>query len=391
MRQTMHIAHLIDTLSWGGAQKLLITFAEAAQAYGITPTVISLRPRDDAPFTEELEALGVPVIELPFRRIVEPALLLKLLQILRRERFDILHTHLTQANVIGSTLGPLSGTPVIASIHNTVTRVRRFHRVRQQVEATALRLGARRVIAVGHVVADAQQDRLSKTRMVTIPNAVSLIAPLSPGERQAIRTELCGDPNRPLLISVGRLTAQKGYGDLLTAFAEVVQRHPEAMLAIAGRGDLQAQLAAQLDGLGLAGRALLLGARSDVPKLLAASDMFVSASHWEGLPIAVLEAMSAGLPVVATRVGDMSHVVVEGTGMIVEPRQPAQLAQAIGQLLNDPDKLRAYGVRAQVHILDQYHPDLWLRRLVALYAEVLQRPDPLVQVHTPTIEQGISL
>ena len=77
--------------------------------------------------------------------------------------------------------------------------------------------------------------------------------------------------------------------------------------------------------------------------------------------------------------------------MIVEPRKPAQLAQAIGQLLNDPDKLRAYGVRAQVHILDQYHPDLWLRRLVALYAEVLQRPDPLVQVHTPTIEQGISL
>jgi glycosyltransferase involved in cell wall biosynthesis len=383
MSQPFRIAHLIDTLSWGGAQKLLITFAETARDYGITPTVISLRPRNDSPFTDQLTALGVPVIELPFRRIVEPRLLWQLLQLLQRERFDILHTHLTQANIIGGVLGPLTGTPVVASVHNTVTRVRRMHGLRQSIEAAALRLGTRRSIAVGHVVAEAQAERLRDARMVTIPNAVSIVPPLSAAERLAVRAELSDDPTAPLLIAVGRLTAQKGYGDLLGAFATVLREHPGAVLLIAGRGDQQEQLAAQVEALGLGGRARLLGARSDVPRLLAASDLYVSSSHWEGLPIAVLEAMSAGLPVVATRVGDMPHVVPESTGIVVEPRQPAALAEAIGQLLRDPERLRQSGAAARAHILTHYSPELWVQRLLELYAQVARRP----AVVTSAIEQ----
>lgn len=377
VRQPFRIAHLIDTLSWGGAQKLLVTFAEAARPYGVVPTVISLRPRNDSPFWDELENLGVPVITLPFRRVVEPALLLQLVQLLRRERFDVLHTHLTQANMIGSIVGPLTGTPTVASIHNTVTRVRRFHVLREAAEATLLRLGTRRVIAVGHVVAEAQGQRLGRSEMVTIPNAVSVVPPLDDAQRRAVRTALVGDPDRPLLISVGRLTAQKGYGDLLAAFAQVRKQHPTAALAVAGRGELQADLEAQLQNLGLQESAQLLGARTDVPQLLAASDLFVSASHWEGLPIAVLEAMSAGLPMVATRVGDIPHVVPADAGIVVEPGQPTQLAAAINTLLADPARMRVAGAAARAHILNVYSADRWLQQLFALYAQVCRRPTTL--------------
>ncbi|HYF16762.1 MAG TPA: glycosyltransferase [Ramlibacter sp.] len=377
MYQPFRIAHLIDTLSWGGAQKLLVTFAEAARPHGIVPTVISLRPRNDSPFWDELAALGVPVVTLPFRRILEPALLLRLASLLRRERFDVLHTHLTQANVIGSILGPLTGTPVVASIHNTVTRVRRFHALRELTETSLLRLSAQRMIAVGHVVAEAQGRRLGTAKLVTIPNAVSLVPPLPAAERRAVRTALVGDPERPLLISVGRLTAQKGYGDLLAAFAQARERHPQAALVVAGRGDQQAELQARLEGLGLQGQAYLLGARTDVPQLLAASDLYVSASHWEGLPIAVLEAMSAGLPVVATRVGDIPHVVPESAGVVVEPRQPEQLAAAISALLDDPARLRACGAGARAHILKVYSAERWLQQLLELYAQVGRRPKAL--------------
>lgn len=377
MSHPFRIAHLIDTLSWGGAQKLLVTFAEVARSYAIVPTVISMRPRNDSPFTEELEALGVRVVVLPFRQIFEPNQLAQLYGILRRERFDVLHTHLTQANIVGGTLGPLTGTPVVSSVHNTVARVRRMHEARQFIEANVLRFGVRRVIAVGHVVAEAQHDRLRHTKMVTIPNAVSLVPSLSAEERRAMRAELMGDPSCPLLISVGRLTAQKGYGDLLTAFVEVLAKHPKARLAIAGRGDLQEALVAQVKSLGLEGQAFILGARADVPRLLAASDMFVSSSHWEGLPIAVLEGMSAGLPVVATRVGDMPHVVPESVGIVVEPQQPAQLAAAIIQLLDHPEQMQACGKGARAHILHAYSPEVWFKRLLELYSQVGRRTTTL--------------
>jgi glycosyltransferase involved in cell wall biosynthesis len=275
----LHVAHLIDTLSWGGAQKLLVTFAEASKVHNFLPTVISLRERNDSPFHDQLQALGVRVVTFPCRRLIEPKQIWQLARFLRRERFDILHTHLTQANILGGLIGRLLGIPVVSSLHNTHARKRRFHAMRQQIEAWVLRYSVQRVIAVGYAVADVQRKRLPDTPIDIIPNAVSTISSLSSTQRDTLRRTLVGDHTRPLLISVGRLTAQKGYHDLLTAFATVREFHPLAALIIVGRGDLQAELAAQITALGLDGHVFLLGARTDVPDLLAASDIYVSASH----------------------------------------------------------------------------------------------------------------
>ena len=370
MNTSFRVAHLIDTLSWGGAQKLLVTFAEEARTRNITSTVISLRALNDSPFAQQLRSLGVPVVVLPHRRIFDPHQLWALIRFLQREQFDVLHTHLTQANIIGGIVGRMLNIPVVSSIHNTKARVRRYHRLRQALEAGVLRYGVKRVVAVGHVVADAQAHRLRGKKIYTIPNAVSSIAPLHHDERIALRQTILGDPTRPMLISVGRLTAQKGYDDLLTAFAIVHKLHPSAALVIVGRGELQAELAERLAALKLDGHAFMLGARTDVPKLLAVSDMYVSASHWEGLPVAVLEGMSAGLPVVATDVGDVRHVVAENTGFVVPPQDPAALAAALCTMLDDPSQIRILGAGARAHVARDYSPAVWLDQLVSLYREI---------------------
>ncbi|MBA3534337.1 MAG: glycosyltransferase, partial [Ardenticatenales bacterium] len=329
----MRVVQLIDLLYWGGAQKLLVTFTAAARARGVTPIIISLRHDSDTPvIAAELRSLGAEVLVFAGSGLMDPLRIWKLARFLRHEKVDILHTHLTYANIIGAIAGRLAGVAVVSTIHNTQDDQPYYHPVRAQMEAWLLRHSVQRVIAVGHIVAEANKARLGKKAMDIIPNAVDLPTPIPAEERQALRTELIGDPMRPLILSVGRLSPQKAHSDLLIAFADLRESNSNATLVIAGDGPLRAELEAQIKTLGLEGHAWLLGMRNDVPRLLAASDIFATSSHWEGLPIAVLEALAAGLPVVGTTVGDVPKVVVEGTGLLVPPREPGALAAALRSL-----------------------------------------------------------
>ena len=365
----MRVAHVIDCLQIGGAEKLLVTFADAAHARGIATTVVSLSNPNNTPIPNQLAALGARVVNLPATRLLDARRMVNLVQLLRRERYDVLNTHLTYANIIGAFAGRLAHIPVVSTLHSAGSDPA-HHRLIPRLESVALRYGARRVIAVGKVVAHANQARLGKRTIDVIPNAVAVPPCINAPERFAIRKELTEDASRPLLISVGRLNRLKGYADLLDAFALVRQKHARAFLAIAGGGDLYDDLAARINALGLQGASALLGSRDDVPRLLAASDLYVSASHLEGLPVSVLEAMAAGLPVVATDVGDVAQVVVEGAGVIVPARQPELLATAVNALLDNPAQMQMFGALARTYVLANYSQTIWMDRLLALYSEV---------------------
>lgn len=164
---------------------------------------------------------------------------------------------------------------------------------------------------------------------------------------------------------------------MLTAFASVRQQHPDAALLIAGTGNLHDELAAQISRLDLTNHAWLLGPRNDVPDLLAASDIFVSSSHWEGLSNALLEAMAAGLPIVATNNSDTPRVVVEGTGLLVPAKEPTQLANALRTLLDNPEQRCALGQAAREHMAEAYSLDRWAAQMLALWESALNgRKEP---------------
>ncbi len=366
---TLYITQLIDSLDVGGAETLQVTFAEAARAGDIRLTVIALRDVGGSAIAEKVQAFGAQVVMFPARKVYDPKRFWRLASFLRRERGDALHTHLTHANILGAVLGRLIGIPVVATLHSTSIEPRHDHPALRWLETLALRYGVQCIVAVGHQVAEAHRSRLRGKPIEVVPNAVSLPPGISAAERLALRREMIGDPARPLLISVGRLALPKGYPDLLTAFAALRQTHPSAALVIVGEGHLRDELAAQIAALKLEGHAILLGARSDVPRLLAASDLYVSASHWEGLSVAVLEAMAAGLPVIATSVGDVPRVVVSGAGVVVPPKEPAALAEAARALLNDPAQRQSLGAAAKAHVTHNHSPAVWLDRHLRLYQE----------------------
>jgi L-malate glycosyltransferase len=367
----MRIAQMIDSLHWGGAQKMQIFLVQSLQPLGIDLTVISLRQDSNSSVAAQLEAAGARVVTFSFPRLFSIGSFVHLVQFLRHESFDLLHTYLTYSNIIGSFAGQLSGTPVITSLRSAGVDPRYFRPRRVRLENLALRYAARKVTANGYVVADVGRKRLPNVHIDVIPNAIDLIPPLAEDQRQTLRAQITGDPQRPMLLSVGRLALPKGFPDLLDAFACLHSDFPSAALVIAGEGDMAGELRTTIARLGLDGHVFMLGLRNDVPALLGAADLYVNSSHWEGMPVSVLEAMAAGLPVIATAVGDTPWVVKPGTGVLVPPYRPKELAMAMANLLASPEQRSCLGLAARDHIQRNFNRDVWRRNLLNLYAQVV--------------------
>lgn len=369
---------MIDSLKWGGAQKMQIFLAESIRPLGIELSVVSLKIGTNSTVPDELRRLGADVQTFPFPHLFSPLTFARLVGYIRRSHFDLIHTHLSNANIVGTLAGRLAGVPVIPSLRSSGLDLRYQRPARVFVENLVVSRGAKRVMANGWAVGDTARKRFAPRDIDILPNAIDLIPALAAAERQALRAQLVGDPDRVLILSVGRLTELKGFPDLLTAFAEVHKAYPGAALVIAGDGLQKERLQAQIAQNNLTGHAFLLGVRNDVNRLMAAADIYAMASHIEGLPVTILEAMAAGLPVVATSVGDTPYVVAPGTGIVVEPRHPEQIAQALLALLENPEQRRAFGEAAQDHIRCDFNRRCWVLQLLRLYAHVTPKAQPIL-------------
>ena len=365
----MRIAQVIDTLGWGGAQNMMVSLSSSLHERNFDVTVISLGT-EDAPFAVQLRQLGVPFICIPSRHLFDPLRFIRLVKVLHQGNFDLIQSYLTYANILCGIAGVLVGTPVIASLRNSGIDSRHYNPLRFRLEAWVLSHLVRGVIANGYANADFHRARVGKTSIDVIPNTVPVPGLLSEAERVSVRSELTKGATGPIVISVGRISPPKGYPDLITAFATIAQRFSDASLVIVGGGEMRSQLSEQIHMLGMDDRILLLGARDDVPRLLMASDVYVSASHWEGMSVALLEAMAAGLPVVATTVGDASRMVIDGTGLLVKPHQPDELASALAELLANPLRCKSLGAAGRAHVAAHYDRDAWVQAFIDFYKEV---------------------
>ena len=374
----MRVLQIIDSLKWGGAQKMQIFLAESLVPLGIQVGVLGLCGAEGSDVPTQLIEKGAEVHVIDFPRLFSPAAFMRLERFIRRGRYDLIHAHLSNANILGVLGGQIAGVPVIASLRSSGLDMRYQHKRRVWVENTVVRYGAARVMANGWEVGRFAKERYAPREVDIIPNAIDLIPICKDNECFQTRIEMVGAPDRPTLLSVGRLTHIKGFGYLLEAFAEVHRSHPSAALAIAGQGKLHNALTTKIDELGLKGHVFLLGLRNDVYRLLAACDLYINSSTMEGLPVSVLEAMAAGLPVIATSVGDTSHVVTPETGIVVEPAKPEQLAAAMQELLDNPDKRSQMGRAAQERIASEFSRANWVRQLLQLYARVTPAAAPFL-------------
>jgi len=369
----MRILFLSTSMGMGGADKLLLTAADTMRAHGHEVRIVSMTPL--GPMGFEARALGLPTESLEMRRgVPDPRGLLQLARMVRSWRPDVVHSHMVHANLMARMLRLMVRVPVLVStIHNIY-------------EGGGLLMAGYRLSngLVDHmtIVSDAAADRFVSERIVprsmltVVPNGVDVdrFQHLPAGTRESMRSSLSLGKEF-VWLAVGRFEIAKDYPNMLEAFAGVCERYPDAKLLLVGRGSLREETEALLRQRNLEKSVRFLGVRHDIPEVMSSADGYVMSSAWEGMPMVLLEAGAAALPIVATRVGGNQEVVGEGeTGYLAPPRDPAALAAAMQRLMSlSGAERRSMGARGREHVRMHYGLQRVAEQWEALYRELLAR------------------
>ena len=369
----MRILLLSTSMGMGGADKLLLFAGQDMRSRGHEVLIVSLTPL--GPMGLEARSIGLPTESLEIRRgFPDPRGLIRLIKLVRAWRPDVLHTHMIHANLMARVLRLLVPVPALVStIHNIY-------------EGGPLRMAAYRLtnglVDAMTIVSQAAADRFVTDRIVpkdllrVIPNGLDTepYQNVPAGARGSLRRAL-GVESEFVWLAVGRFQPGKDYPNMLRAFARVRQRHLGATLLLVGRGPLQGETEILAQALGLGDGVRFLGVRQDVPDLMSAADGYVMSSAWEGMPMVLLEAAAAGLPIVSTAVAGNSEVIGEGEGgFLVPPSDPESLAIAMLGLMELPAvQRRAMGERGRERVRSHFGLGQMVARWEALYREVLAR------------------
>ncbi len=359
----MRVLHVIETLEFGGAEKVLVELANA-MANHCEVAVCCIKQ------TGELQASLDRRIRVHCMNSGEGNHVLlpfKLALLVRGGRFDVVHSH-TWGVYIESAFGALLGGAriLVHTVHGQylyyapglASRLKR--RLRHFVERMLAR-AHRRIVTVSDAIQKYVRAEVGipAARLLTIHNGVS-------DAQHTSRPYRSGMP--AVFITVGRLVAVKNYAMLLRAFADVVRLHPVSRLVVVGDGPERSALEALTDELGISGRVEFLGFRQDVQLLLQEADIFVLSSRYEGISIALLEAMRAGLPAIATRVGGMAEVLVDGeTGILVPGDHQEAMAQAMITLAQSPAERRRLGDQGYARMRDSFSMSVMVERYLSVY------------------------
>ena len=362
---------MITELSVGGSQTALLRLLEKIDQNRFSPSVACLYD-GDGETGRRIRGLSIDVTDLAMTK-TSLFSWLRLYRLLRQQRPLILHCWLFHPSILGRILGRMARVPIIIT-----------SRRNDQVGGTLREYVNRwsgglsdRTIAVSESARtiEIQRAKVPPDQVMVIPNGIETekFSTLTPEVGLEFRRRLNISAEVPLLGSVGRLHEQKGYNQLIRAMVKIRARVPKARLLLVGEGECRGDLERLARDLGVTEAVIFTGKRMDIPQIMSALDVFVLSSLWEGMPNVILEAMAAGRPVVATRVGGVPEVVTDDvTGLLVSPRDPTALAEACIRLLRDTRLQDRLGSQARRHVLEHFQVDAAARSTEALYEALLQ-------------------
>jgi glycosyltransferase involved in cell wall biosynthesis len=392
----MKLRFVIDGLGTGGAERSLAEMLPRLVGAGIEPSVTCLYERREG-VAKDIVRDGIDVRLLRGDNVLSRALELR--RILSAERPDLVHTTLFDASLVGRLASARGGPPVLTSLVSTPyapARLRDPNVRRISLEAVRLIDGwsARHLTSHFHAITNAVK-RAAVTALGIDPERVTVIErgrdPGRLGEpsrerRRRTRSALGLRDDDEVIVHVGRQEFPKGHRYLVEAVDRIAPSRPRLIVLMVGR---RGHASRELDRLAAhtssGARIRWMGHRDDVPDLLAAADLFVFPSLFEGLGGALIEAMALGLPIVASDLDAVREVVDDGrNAVLVPPASSRAVADAIVMVLDDRRKAAAFGARSRMIFAERFTSDRSVARMIALYRDVLrQSRDPFVDVGAP--------
>jgi glycosyltransferase involved in cell wall biosynthesis len=372
LNNKIRVFHLIKGLGRGGAETLLsegLRFADRERfeyGYGY------FLPWKDA-LVDDLKAQGAEVHNFRSRNPGEMFIHIpRVSRHLHKWGADLLHCHLPTAGIVGRLAGKIARVPVIYTEHNLLER---YHWLTRSGNRRTWRMQNQVIAVSNEVLASVEYNALNSVPVRVIQNGVdinSFSRHLSAGV--PVREQWSIPLDAPVVGTVAVFTAKKKLDEWLRVASEVHEKNPEVHFLIVGDGPLRSELDTLKLDLGLRQVVHFVGLQEDVRSFLTAMDVYLMSSQYEGLPIALLEAMAMELPVVATAVGGVPEVVKEGkTGFLVPAGRPGELAAAAKKLLEDPDMGQAMGRAGRTMVKEKFSMERMVRQTEEVYLEVLEK------------------
>ena len=371
----MRIAHLVPTLHPDGPEIGLVDLARAAPQVEMDLVVVALASTSDTTQISALRRLGVPVDELGLAPW-DPRAVPRLARVLRDRGVTLLHTHLPPADVVGAAAALRCRLPVVSTLHRVENQpADRIDRFKRTARILARQRFMSRTIAISQVQREWYRGLSgagSGQKLVVVPNGVTDPGPVDPAERQRRRTALGVGDGEVLAVSTAPMRRDQGHELLLEAL-ESLPDGISLVVALAGDGPLRPWLESRVAASDeLAARVQFVRRHDDPAGLLAASDVMLHTGRYGAAPTALLRAMAAGVPAIATRVGGVPEIVTSGTGILV-PLSAGPIADALVTLGTDPVRRQQMGAAARARFLAEFEAVGWARRLTAVYGSVLDR------------------
>lgn len=368
------LAELAGSSAYGGGERYLELLCDRLDRARYRALLICPEP---GPFVGRMKERGVETHLVHLAPLFNPVALWRLTRLLVRERVTILQTHGARANFYGRIAGRWAGVPIIIStIHNSLKDYE-ISPLKRWIYALLLRLTfslVHRIICVS----DANRRDLidecpaAEAKTQTVYNGVDPSAFPSQPHRQKVRQEL-GITQGPVLVTIGRLTEQKGHRYLLQALPDLLETWPQLCCVFVGEGELHDALHRLAIDLGVERACRFVGVREDIADILAAADLFVLPSLSEGFPFVLLEALAMGRPVVASRVNGVPELIDDHkTGLLVPPRDPQALARAIRDMLKDPAAASKLGADGRALVQERFTVDRMVANTTAIFDAAMQ-------------------
>ncbi len=371
-RRPLRVAHLMQYFAIGGLERMVERLSVASKSRGVETLVIAYL--GDGPIRASLEEQGVQTQMLDGGPGLHPGLIWRIRSVLRREQIDVLHTHHLGPFVYGAPAAVLAGCGRIHTEHS-----------HELYDTTRRKLVGAMMSPLAEVVAVTPEISEFRTRFPgrcsVITNGVPLPS-IEPSMRARGRALLGAEQDRFVVGCAARLSPEKNHAGLLEAFSQLLRDEPRSLLACAGDGPLADGLRSEATRAGVGEHVRWLGPVEDMNHFYAALDVCVLNSTREGLPLCLLEAMSFGIPVVATDVGGVGELIADGAGILVPPQAPRVLASALRSLAAQPERANEIGRVGKSRIHAQYSIDQMVDRYVELYRKVAKRPFARVDVES---------
>jgi glycosyltransferase involved in cell wall biosynthesis len=366
----INVLHLTETSEPGGSETVLANIANSLDPARYASLVCLL---EEGWLTTRLADLGIEYVIIKNDRPYDPVFLMKLIRLIKSRNIDIIHAHEFMMNVYGATAGKISGVPMIGTVHCKLYFPEKRTRILSYKLAVAL---CSRMILVSEDLRKFFVDTLklrNEKKLMTIYNGVDSDKYSGGTGHKDIRRELGILQESVVSCTVGSLFKVKGLEIMLEAAKLVLLRFPNFRLLIAGDGDQMAILKSKAEELRISDSIHFLGFRDDIPEILRVSDFYVCSSFSEGLSLSILEAMTAGKPVVATTVGGNPELVSDcDNGFLAPSADPQGLAEKMMMLIDNPGLRETMSRRSMQIARDKFSLKQMVENYQELYEELLK-------------------